>query len=197
MTIVDTYLAGLDRALPDAQRRELAFATGASREQLDRLRSRYPGCPDSLLELLGRINGTWWQTYGEQRIAVLILGSDVYEYPYYLMSVDQMLDAAKRYDRSIADIYGQACSDDPEFLDRRIDPRVPMGERLCFSQCMNNGGTSILYVDFSPATGGRSGQIVRFLHDPDSYAVIADDFDAYLRQLIDGGYAFVFDEDAI
>ena len=52
------------------------------------------------------------------------------------------------------------------------------------------GGTSRRYVDFEPAPGGRVG---RFLHDPDSYAAIADDFDGYLRKLIDDGDAFVID----
>ena len=59
---------------------------------------------------------------------------------------------------------------------------------------MNNGGTSMLHLDFDPAPGGTVGQVVRYLHDPDSYAVIAPSFDAYLEQLIDGDYAFI-DED--
>ena len=59
---------------------------------------------------------------------------------------------------------------------------------------MNNGGSSTLYVDFSPTTAGKRGQIVRFLHDPDSYQVIADSFDDYLQLLIDGGYGFLIDE---
>jgi cell wall assembly regulator SMI1 len=48
-----------------------------------------------------------------------------------------------------------------------------MNKRLCFSQCMNNGGTSVPYLDFDPAPGGTPGQVVRYLHDPDSYEVIA------------------------
>jgi cell wall assembly regulator SMI1 len=60
---------------------------------------------------------------------------------------------------------------------------------------MNNGGTSMLYLDFDPAPGGTVGQVVRYLHDPDSYVVIAPSFDAYLQQLIDGGYAFIRHED--
>ena len=70
-----------------------------------------------------------------------------------------------------------------------------MSKRLCFSHCVNNGGTSMLYLDFDPADGGVSGQVVRYLHDPDSYAVIAPSFDAYLQQLIDGGYAFTDEEE--
>jgi hypothetical protein len=33
--------------------------------------------------------------------------------------------------------------------------------------------------------------VVRYLHDPDSYAVIAPSFDAYLQQLIDRDYSFL------
>ncbi|MFJ1211863.1 hypothetical protein [Burkholderia pyrrocinia] len=42
---------------------------------------------------------------------------------------------------------------------------------------------------------GEAGRGERFLHDPDSNAVIADDFDDYLRKPIDGGYTFVIDFD--
>lgn len=40
----------------------------------------------------------------------------------------------------------------------------------------------------------RCGQIVRYLHDPDNYQVIADSFDAYLQGLIDGDYGFLIDD---
>ena len=56
---------------------------------------------------------------------------------------------------------------------------------------MNNGGTSMLYLDFDPGSGGTVGQVVRYLHDPDSYAVIAPSFDAYLQQMIGRDYAFI------
>jgi cell wall assembly regulator SMI1 len=56
---------------------------------------------------------------------------------------------------------------------------------------MNNGGTSQLFIDFSPLGGGQVGQVIRYLHDPDSYAVIADGFEEYLQSLFNGGYAFV------
>ena len=56
-------------------------------------------------------------------------------------------------------------------------------------------GSSKLYIDFNPVTGGNVGQVVRYLHDPDSYEVIAPDFDQYLQQLIVDQYAFVFDDE--
>ena len=59
---------------------------------------------------------------------------------------------------------------------------------------MNNGGTSQLFIDFSPSEQGKKGQIVRFLHDPDEFKVIAESFDKYLEKLIDNEYNFI-DED--
>jgi hypothetical protein len=195
MTIVDAYLDGLRNVLSEDQRDDLALATGAPSEQLAALRKAYPACPASLLELLGKINGTYWQTYGDKQIAVLILGSDVYEYPYYLLSAEQMLEEAQKYGDSIADIYGDQVHTDHEMLDPRIDGNIPMRRRLCFSHCMNNGGTSILYVDFNPTRSGVVGQVVRFLHDPDSYVVIANSFDEYLQGLIDGEYEFLLEDE--
>ena len=60
---------------------------------------------------------------------------------------------------------------------------------------MNNGGTSQLFVDFSPSKKGVNGQILRYLHDPDEIEVIADSFDEYLQMLIDNGYDFVGEEE--
>ncbi len=60
---------------------------------------------------------------------------------------------------------------------------------------MNNGGTSRLYIDFNPSDLGVKGQIIRFLHDPDEYAVIANSFDAYLQMLIDGEYVYLSEDE--
>jgi hypothetical protein len=84
-------------------------------------------------------------------------------------------------------------SDPPSggYRDDRIDPDLPCGRRLHFSDCMNNGGTSQLFIDFDPVGEGQVGQIVRYLHDPDSYAVIADSFEGYLQRLMDQEYEFL------
>ena len=65
---------------------------------------------------------------------------------------------------------------------------------LHFSDCMNNGGTSQLFIDFSPSEKGVKGQIVRFLHDPDEIAVIANSFDEYLEELIEHDLDFIFED---
>lgn len=200
MTLVDRFLAGLLPRLPQEDAPMWAWTEGASGTDLQRLRERWPQVPESLLVLLGRVDGTHFRTYPKGEVVVLMLGSDVGEgrYPYYLRSADQIVEDSAQWQRwgeSIRSIYEEWLEEDAEILGDGIDADLPMGQRLCFSHCMNNGGTSVLYLDFDPAPGGTVGQVVRYLHDPDSYRVIAANFDAYLQQLIDGDYAFI-DEDA-
>ncbi|QJB42410.1 SMI1/KNR4 family protein [Chitinophaga oryzae] len=188
--IVEQYLAGLQERLPEKDKALLAYASGATPAQLARLQQTYPDCPASLLQLLSKIDGTYWREYGEHTVSVLILGSDVHRYPYYLKSVDQILKKNK-YSVSIRDIYGEDADEAPDLVDTGIDSAVNMDRWLCFSDCMNNGGTSKLYLDFNPAPGGISGQVVRFLHDPDNYRVIAGSFDEYLQKLMEHDYTFI------
>ncbi|MBD8571810.1 SMI1/KNR4 family protein [Pseudomonas syringae] len=195
MSLVDTYLAGLRKALPAERLNELKHAHGASTADVQRLNDRYPLCPASLLELLGQIDGTHYRDYPDGRVMVLVLGSDVFEYPYYLSSIDQILEESDTYTRSIAQIYAGYLDEEPDLVGPGIDITLGMHERLCFSHCMNNGGSSKLYIDFNPVAGGNVGQVVRYLHDPDSYKVIAPSFDHYLQQLIDENYAFVFEDE--
>jgi hypothetical protein len=190
--IVENFLKGLTERLSQGDQLELSYATGASSGQLAALKKRFLQCPHSLLQLLSRINGTYWQEYGPHTITVLILGSDVFEYPYYLKSVEQILEENNEQ-LSIHDLYDGDIDD--ELVGAGINPNLKISRWVCFSDCMNNGGTSMLYIDFNPARGGTVGQVVRYLHDPDSYEVIAKSFDGYLQMLIDGGYAYISPED--
>jgi hypothetical protein len=192
--LVGQFLEGLHQKLTKESLASLAFALGASPAELDRLKSRFPDCPESLLQLLSRINGTYHEQYGPHRVAVLMLGSDVFELPYYLKSVEQILEE-NSYGRSIRDIYEDNMEDMPELIEGPIDPDIKLDYWLSFSDCMNNGGTSSLYVDFNPAPGGTKGQIIRFLHDPDSFKVIARCFDEYLDSLIKDGYSYILPEE--
>ncbi len=173
------------------------WVEGASQADLQRLQQQWPQVPASLLELLAQVDGSHYRDYPQGEVNVLMLGSDVGDgsYPYYLRSVQQIFEDSAQWGDSIRSIYEDWLDDEPEILGAGIDADVPMSRRLCFSHCMNNGGTSMLYLDFDPADGGISGQVVRYLHDPDSYAVIAPSFDAYLQQQIDGGYAFTDEEE--
>ncbi|MBF7142735.1 MULTISPECIES: SMI1/KNR4 family protein [Pseudomonas] len=195
MSLVNTYLTGLRKLLPAEDLDQLNLAHGASVSDLQQLTERYPLCPASLLELLSEIDGTHYRDYPGGEITVLILGSDVFQYPYYLSSAQQMLEETRLETESIAQIYEGYLDEYPDLIDPCIVSTLPMSKRLCFSNCMNNGGTSRLYIDFDPAPGGTVGQVIRFLHDPDSYKVIAQSFDDYLQHLIDDGYAFVYEEE--
>ncbi|MBA0099710.1 SMI1/KNR4 family protein [Stenotrophomonas indicatrix] len=194
MNLVDRFLSGLIPRLPEDDAPQWAWTEGASEADLQRLRAQWPQVPDGLVELLSRVDGTHFRDYPKGEVCVLMLGSDVGDYPYYLRSIAQIFEDQQQWDDSIRSIYEEWLEEEPEILGAGIDADLPMSRRLCFSHCMNNGGTSMLYLDFDPAPGGSVGQVVRYLHDPDSYAVIAPSFDAYLQQLIDRDYSFLDEE---
>ena len=191
MNLVDRFLSGLVARLPEDDAPQWAHVQGASADDLQCLRTQWPQVPDSLLQLLSRVDGTHYREYPGGEVCVLVLGSDVGDYPYFLRSVEQIFDDQRQWHDSIRSIYEEWLDDEPDILGAGIDGDLPMNRRLCFSHCMNNGGTSMLYLDFDPAPGGTVGQVVRYLHDPDSYAVIAPSFDAYLQDLIDRDYSFI------
>ncbi|MEK3805789.1 SMI1/KNR4 family protein [Bacillus sp. FSL H8-0547] len=195
MDLVNNFLKDLKAALPKDELEALNTSFGAAKKDIAAIRSEYPNCPESLISLLESIDGTYWRNYGDKKIAVCILGSDVEEgkYPYYLLSAQQMLESS-REEEDIS--YLLEYEEDEGAVDAKIHSEGLLpGKYIHFSDCMNNGGTSRLYIDFNPSDKGTCGQIVRFLHDPDQYAVIAGSFDEYLQKLIDGGFAFLEEED--
>ncbi len=169
---------------------------GVSEDDIKALKELYPNTPDTLIELLKIVDGTYWREYSGKKISFYLLGSDVEGYPYYLLSAKQIVETQNE----AFDFY-------EDYVNREFDPEdIPISERITddankmnwlhFSDCMNNGGTSQLFIDFSPSEKGISGQIVRFLHDPDEIEVIADSFEEYLEKLIEWGYEFI-NEDTV
>ncbi|WP_155590993.1 SMI1/KNR4 family protein [Lysinibacillus cavernae] len=182
------YFNNLLQYLPEEEQQQLQQAIGATDGQIKALLEVFPNCPQSLIELLQDVNGTYYCKHGQETISVLVLGSDLGDYPYYLKSVEQIIADYHNKRETIFERY-------QDFLDyvevnEKITMHVPLNERLCFADCMNNGGTSSLYIDFSPNEGGQVGQVVRYVHDPDSFEVIASSFDDYLQQLMEGDYEF-------
>lgn len=193
MDLVNKFLNGLKAALSTGDLEAINKVYGATKEDIDTLRSEYPNCPESLISLLENIDGTYWREYGENKVAVCILGSDVEEYTYYLLSTQQMLESSKE-EEDVS--YLLEYQDDEDAVDSKINPEGLLpGKYIHFSDCMNNGGTSKLYIDFNPSDEGVCGQIIRFLHDPDEYEVIANSFDEYLQDLIDGNFNFLGEEE--
>ena len=197
MTLVEQYLEGLKQAYIDnggeeAWQNLMATAHGATEADLQLLRNRYPQVPESLLDLLRRIDGTYWREYEKGTVSDLILGADeaMGDYPYYLLSAQQIVETQNEAFDFYADYINR------EYEEVEIDNRITsdaseLHNWLHFSDCMNNGGTSQLFIDFSPSATGKLGQVVRFLHDPDEIVVIADSFDDYLKMLMKNGYCFV------
>lgn len=189
MRFFTTYFNGLMAYLPEEEQIQLQQAKGATDSQIQTLLDIFPGCPKSLIKLLQDINGTYYCKHGETTISVLVLGSDLGDYPYYLKSIEQMIKNAQVVNsESIYERYRDFL--EHVEVDDRIQMHIPLDKHLGFADCMNNGGTSSLYIDFHPNDGGQIGQVIRYVHDPDSYEVIAPSFDDYLQQLIDGEYEF-------
>jgi len=195
MTLVEQYLEGLKEAYIDnggeeAWQKLMDTAHGASDADLQALRNLYPQVPESLLDLLRHIDGTYWREYEKGTICDLILGADedMGDYPYYLLSAQQIVETQNE----AFDFYADYINGEYEVpIDERITRDASQLNWLHFSDCMNNGGTSQLFIDFSPSSIGKVGQVVRFLHDSDEMVVIADSFDDYLRMLMKNGYCFV------
>ena len=192
-----TYFDGLKKAYYEYDGQEtwdhfVSIVQGAKQQDLDLLLKHYPDAPESLIELLKLMDGTYYRVYGMEKVCLYTLGSDYEGYPYYLLSAKQMVETKDEFAG-----WG-------DYLINREYDDIPVDEGICddmdkldflhFSDCMNNGGTSQLFIDFSPSAKGKKGQVLRYLHDPDEMVVVADSFDEYLQMLMDQDYAFI-DED--
>lgn len=196
MNIAQQYIKGLKQAYYENNGKQqwddfAGTVQGVNSEVLERLRTLYPDIPNSLVQLLEIVDGTYWRNYGNGEIAFFFLGSDLEEYPYYLLSAEQMMDP-EEFDW-LKDYINREYEDLVE-IDEKITDNAEQMCWLHFSDCMNNGGTSQLFIDFSPSAKGTKGQIVRYLHDPDEIAVIADSFEEYLQMLMDNEYDFITED---
>ena len=200
--IVKRYIEGLEQAYQNNNRKEeweqfVSVKEGASAEHIMRIKELFPEVPQSLLELLEYADGTYSRTYGNTTIRLYFLGSTLEEYPYYLLSSEEIIEneclAQKWYSSYVNREF------DPEDIpidDKIIDDASKM-RWLHFSDCMNNGGSSQLFIDFTPSEKGNIGQVVMFVHDSDRMEVIADSFDEYLEKMIAWELDFIVDESEI
>lgn len=192
--LVRDYLAGLKKAYIKNNGRASweHFETtirGAKKGNIDKIKQLFPNVSDSLIELLNFVDGTYWKQYANEEITFYILGSDVLEYPYYLLSSHEIIENKNQGMFFYSDYLNSINEDD--VLDYRISRKKDAINWLHFSDCMNNGGTSQLFIDFSPSEKGEVGQVVRFLHDPDEFKVIAQSFEDYLKMLMKKEYNFI------
>lgn len=194
MNIVEHYLSGLKTAYLNNEGKDIwehfeKIKHGATNENIRKIKEIYPDTPDSLLGLLEYVDGTYWREYQGEQIAFFFLGSDIEEYPYYLLSSTEIIENKNKAIECFSDYIRRKY--DFVTIDEKITDQPDTLKWLHFSDCMNNGGTSQLFIDFSPSEKGKRGQIVRFIHDPDELSVIADNFDDYLKNLIENEYNFI------
>ena len=194
MNIAEKYLEELKKAYYKNGGKEYwdkfeKIKAGATEENIKKIKKEFPETPDSLIELLKIVDGTYHREYQGEKITFYFLGSDVMGYPYYLLSSNQILENKKD------GYYLFGGYIDGEYEDVEVDEKITDDSEkikwLHFSDCMNNGGTSKLFIDFSPSEKGKKGQIVRYLHDPDEIEVIADSFDEYLEKLMEHDLDFI------
>ncbi len=197
--IVRRYIEGLEQAYLNNGGEEkwkefVNVKEGACSENIEKIKELFPDAPESLLELLRYADGTYFRTYGNTTISLYFLGSTIEEYPYYLLSSEEIIE-----NKSLAQEWYS------DYVNREFDPEdIPIDERIIddaskmkwlhFSDCMNNGGSSQLFIDFSPSDSGTVGQVVMFVHDSDRIEVIADSFDEYLEKMIKWEFNFIVDE---
>ena len=105
--------------------------------------------------------------------------------PYFLLSSKEIIENQNEA------IYNYSEYSEWSDVDDKITNKTEEIKWLHFSNCSNNGGTSQIFIDFSPSKKGKVGQIVRFLHDPNEFEVIADSFDTYLKKLMNKEYDFI------
>lgn len=200
--IVKRYIEGLEQAYQNNNRKEeweqfVSVKEGASAEHIMRIKELFPEVPQSLVELLEYADGTYSRTYGNTTIRLYFLGSTLEEYPYYLLSSEEIIEneclAQKWYSSYVN---REFAPEDIPIDDKIIDDASKM-RWLHFSDCMNNGGSSQLFIDFTPSEKGNIGQVVMFVHDSDRMEVIADSFDEYLKKMIAWELDFVVDESEI
>ena len=194
MNIVEKYLEELKKAYYKNGGKEYwdkfeKIKAGATEENIKKIKEEFPETPDSLIELLKIVDGTYHREYQGEKITFYFLGSDVMGYPYYLLSSNQIFENKKD------GYYLFGGYIDGEYEDVEVDEKITDDSEkikwLHFSDCMNNGGTSKLFIDFSPSEKGKKGQTVRYLHDPDEIEVIADSFDEYLEKLMEHDLDFI------
>lgn len=194
MNIAEKYIEELKKAYYKNGGKEYwdkfeKIKAGATEENIKKIKEEFPETPDSLIELLKIVDGTYHREYQGEKITFYFLGSDVMGYPYYLLSSNQILEN-KKDGYYLFGGYIDGGYEDVE-VDEKITDDSEKIKWLHFSDCMNNGGTSKLFIDFSPSEKGKKGQIVRYLHDPDEIEVIADSFDEYLEKLMEHDLDFI------
>lgn len=191
-TFVDNYVQGLFNSYNERNKECFKLITPASDEKINLLRSIYPNIPSELISLLNIVNGSH---YSPEKY---IRGLDFFQlYPdtdqtrYSFCTIEEMLAYEAEGDYSWLSLCWDEAStwnkeDVMEMFDEDVNPEALIRERILFAET----DYSQLYIDFNPSEFGTMGQIVAYIHDPDSYFKIAESFSEFLKSHIDSNFEF-------
>ncbi|MGG1441011.1 SMI1/KNR4 family protein [Brevibacillus laterosporus] len=94
--------------------------------------------------------------------------------PFYLYSLDVMKETKGYFcdnDELLSEYYDEQ---EISHLDARIKPYLFNKKWFPFAQLA--GGSLYLMLDYDPASDGKTGQIIAYVHDPDFIYYVADSF---------------------
>jgi hypothetical protein len=191
--IVDNYINGLKEIYKEKKEDDIAFINRTTEEEIDLIKKHYPDVPNEFVDFLKKTNGKI--TINKENHAYRTTMFSIHEgdITYHLCSINSMLEHAQYKDQTLAELYPwflDEDSDDSESATPEMDLFVPIGDRLNFASC----GYSELYIDLKPSLLGKVGQIICYIHDPDSYFLVCDSFSELLKESIESNFQYFFNE---
>jgi cell wall assembly regulator SMI1 len=196
--LVDSYIQGLLSSYNQEKSDCFKLIKPASDDKIELLQSLYPNIPSELISLLKKVNGSEYP-HKEYRRSLdffqLHPGCDD-ETRYEFCTIDEMLSYQAEGDYSWLSLCWNETSnwdieDVREMFDETVNADALIRDRILFARC----DYSELYIDFNPSEDGIVGQIVAYIHDPDSYFQLAESLSEYLERHLDCNFdCFNFEE---
>lgn len=198
--LVQNYIEKLVTKYKDFEKESFKLITPSTNQNIDLLTIAYPNIPIELIEILKKFDGSCG-TYQNEYVCLDFFPSNCeHSSAYYLCSIEKMLTHSK-VSGSWLDIYWnkddlfdkEDILEDDELFSEEINPMSLCKDWLLFAE----NSYSQLYIDFSPSDLGTKGQIVGYIHDPDSYGVAADSFPAFLQIQLDSNFEYFHYEEPL
>lgn len=190
-TLICSYIQGLLNSYNDLDKEHFKLIKPASNEKIDLLRSLYPNIPNELIGLLNIVNGSKLTVTGYcSSLDFFQLYPDTDDDTRYMFcTIEEMLEHEAEGDYSWISLFSEETSDWDEhdlqeIFSDEVNPHTLVRERILFA--VND--YSQLYIDFNPSEHGKVGQIVAYMHDPESYFQIAESFSDFMQSHIDSNF---------
>lgn len=194
--IVQKYITGLKETYVKREKKDKwdnveNIVYGANEDDILKIKQIYPNVPEELIDILRIIDGTN-RLYGDKDVWLYFLGSYLKSYPYFLLSVEQIIKNKDEIVKIFHDMIDREYDEDVVSVDGKI---INDSTKIKWLHFADGIGSTQLYIDFSPSEQGKVGQVIMYVHDPDKLVVIANSFEEYLQKLIDKDYDFIKSEE--